>query len=110
MDDERNGVEVSFSENGERKCPYCKKSVAKDAVACPYCHGTFVSTNRVRNAVGMIVLIALLYWIISSIVSCEADREMKKINRQAEAMMKEQQKYQHKASDIVKREKKQTMH
>ena len=87
MDDERKNVEVSFSANGPRKCPYCQKEVEKDAVSCPYCHGTFVSTNRIRNAVGMVILFIILYWIISSFVSCEADREMKKINKQVEIQM-----------------------
>ena len=87
MDEDRKDVEVSFSSKGPRKCPYCQKVVEKDAVACPYCHGTFVSTNPIRNAIGMVILIAILYWLISSFVSCEADREMEKINRQVDMQM-----------------------
>ena len=81
-------VEVSFSAGGTRKCPYCQKDVEKEAVTCPYCHGTFVSSNRIRNAIGMIIVFLLLYWLISSFVSCEADREMKKIEHQIETLMK----------------------
>lgn len=77
-------VDVSFSSQGIRKCPYCRKDVEKEAVSCPYCHGTFVSTNRIRNVIGMVVIFLLLYWLISSFVSCEADREMKKIEKQVE--------------------------
>ena len=87
MDDDRKNVEVSFSAKGARKCPYCQKEVEKDAVSCPYCHGTFVSTNRIRNAIAMVILFAVLYWIISSFVSCEADREMEKISKQVEMEM-----------------------
>ena len=87
MDDERKNVEVSFSANRPRKCPYYQKEVEKDAVSGPYCHGTFVPTNRIRNAIGMVILFIILYWIISSFVSCEADREMKKIDRQVEMQM-----------------------
>lgn len=87
MDEDRKKVEVSFSAKGPRKCPYCQKEVEKDAVSCPYCHGTFVSTNPIRNAIGMVILIAILYWLISSFVSCEADRKMEKINRQVEKQM-----------------------
>ena len=87
MEEDRKNVEVSFSAKGQRKCPYCQKEVEKDAVSCPYCHGTFVSTNPIRNAIGMVILIAVLYWVISSFASCEADREMKKINKQVEMQM-----------------------
>jgi len=91
MSDEKksaHSVEVSFSAGGTRKCPYCQKDVEKEAVTCPYCHGTFVSSNRIRNAIGMIIVFLLLYWLISSFVSCEADREMKKIEHQIETLMK----------------------
>ncbi len=91
MNVEKNSVkpiEISFSANGTRKCPYCQKDVEKAAVTCPYCHGTFVSTNRIRNAVGMVIVFLLLYWLISSFVSCEADREMKKIEQQIEAQVR----------------------
>ena len=81
-------VEVSFTANGTRKCPYCQKDVEKEAVSCPYCHGSFVSTNRFLNAIGMIIIFLILYWLISSFVSCEADAEMKKIEQQIETLMK----------------------
>lgn len=82
-------VEVSFRSGGTRKCPYCQKEVEKEAVSCPYCHGTFVSTNRLKNAVGLVILFIFLYWIISSITSCEADREMKKIEKKVDAQMRQ---------------------
>ena len=87
MEEDRKNVEVSFSAKGPRKCPYCQKEVEKDAVSCPYCHGTFVSTNPVRNAIGMVILFVILYWAISSFVSCEADREMNKISSQVDIKM-----------------------
>lgn len=79
---------VAFPSNTEKKCPYCQKDVEKEAVSCPYCHGTFVSTNRIRNAIGMVVIFLILYWLISSFVSCEADREMKNLERQVESQMR----------------------
>ena len=88
FDEETKQVEVSFSANGTRKCPYCQKDVEKEAVACPYCHGSFVSTNRFLNAIGMIIVFLVLYWLISSFVSCETDREMKKIEQQVETIFK----------------------
>jgi predicted nucleic acid-binding Zn ribbon protein len=91
MNEEKNSpkqIEIFFSAHGAHKCPYCQKDIEKEAVTCPYCHGSFVSTNRVRNIIGMIIMFALLYWLISSFVSCEADREMEKIEKQLETQMR----------------------
>lgn len=86
-ENKQNSTQISFPSNTEKKCPYCQKDVENEAVSCPYCHGTFVSTNRIRNAIGMVVIFLLLYWLLSSFVSCEADREMKNIERQIESQM-----------------------
>ncbi len=73
-------IELAFSADGTRKCPYCRKTVEQDAVSCPYCHGSFISSHPLRNAIGCIILFFVLYWLLSAFISCEADREMKKIS------------------------------
>ena len=83
----QNKVEVHFPSNETNKCPYCKKEVEPDAVTCPYCHSTFYSKNPVKNAIITIIVFVIAYFLISSLIDCEADREMNKINEKAEQEM-----------------------
>ena len=83
---EKKIVEVHYPSNGARKCPYCQKEVEVNATTCPYCHHSFFSTNPVKNAIIGIIVIAILYVLISKFVSCEADREMEKLDQKIQQM------------------------
>lgn len=83
---EKKTVEVQFPSNGLRKCPYCQKDVEANATTCPYCHHSFFSTNPLKNAIIGIIVFAILWFIISKFVSCEADREMDRIDQKVRQM------------------------
>ena len=83
---EKKAVEVHYPSNGTRKCPYCQKEVEANATTCPYCHHSFFSTNPVKNVIIGIIVFAILYLVISKVTSCEADREMEKIDQKVRQM------------------------
>lgn len=72
-------VEVHYPSAGTNKCPYCKKDIEPNATTCPYCHNSFYSKNPVKNAIISIIVFVLAYFLISSLVDCEAEHEMNKI-------------------------------
>ena len=76
---EINKVEVHYPSTGTNKCPYCQKDIEPNATTCPYCHNSFYSKNPVKNAIISIIVFVLAYFLISSLVDCEAEHEMNKI-------------------------------
>ena len=85
-------IEVHYPSNGTHKCPYCQKEVEPDAVTCPYCHQSFFSRNPLKNAIVGIIVFAVLFFVISRLVSCESDREYDKVMKKTEQEMDRLQK------------------
>ena len=67
---------------GEKvKCPNCSEPVFSDASICPHCRCAIYSKDKGKNAlyaiIAFIVTFLILWYLILSWSSCEAERMMK---------------------------------
>jgi hypothetical protein len=89
--DDGDGVnpEVVIEQSTERlPCPLCKELVHREATRCPHCQQPIFAkdtgTNPVVGVVVTVVLFFVLFYLLSAFTHYEADKEMKRIQREVE--------------------------
>ena len=69
------------------KCPACSEPIMPDASICPFCKTNILSKDKSTNAAANLILYAVvfvaLYFTISQFTSCQAKREIDRMEREA---------------------------
>ncbi len=74
-----------------KTCPHCAEQVQDAATKCPHCREVIFSSNPGTNSIMSIVVFVVLFYVLynafTAFVENETEKEMTKINAQAEREM-----------------------